>query len=72
MRRLSRKWGSYYAQESTGELSLQVQGYSHTERYRRTWSDGKHHRLEDCIYAFVRGLLISADALAPRSLKPGG
>jgi hypothetical protein len=66
MRRNPWKRGPFYAYRSTGELSLQIEGRWFRERHRRTWSDTTHRRLEDCLYSFFRGLLISADALKRR------
>jgi hypothetical protein len=63
MRRNSWKRGPFFAYVPTGKLSLQIHGDWSCGRHRRTWSDGKNRRLEDCLYSVVRGLLISADAL---------
>ena len=71
MRRNPWTRGPFYAYRSTGELSLQIEGGWYREHHRRTWSDTKHRHLEDCLYSFFRGLLISADALKHRSEEVG-
>jgi hypothetical protein len=66
MRRNLWKRGPFFAYRPTGELSLQIEGDWHPARHRRTWSDGKRSRLEDRLYSFFRGLLISAEVLKRR------
>jgi len=39
----------------TGRLTLRIKGYGNGER--RSWSDGKHQRIEDCLNAFIIGLI---------------
>jgi hypothetical protein len=40
---------------ATGRLTLRIRGYGNGER--RSWSDGKHQRIEDCLNAFIIGLI---------------
>jgi hypothetical protein len=61
MRRSPWKKGPFFEYLPTGLLSLQIDSGRHRERHRRTWSDGKNRRLEDCLYSFVRAILVSAD-----------
>ena len=70
MRRNSWKRGPFFAYKPTGELSLQIEGGWHRERHRRTWSDSTHRHLEDCLHSFIRGLLLSAEALKRRRRAP--
>ena len=58
--------GPFFEYRPTGSLSLLIEGDWGRERHRRTWSDGQQQRLEDHLYSFIRGLLISADALKRR------
>lgn len=44
-----------YDYTPTGRLTLRIKGYGSGER--RSWSDGKQQRLEDCLNAFVIGLI---------------
>jgi hypothetical protein len=44
-----------YDYTPTGRLALRIKGYGSGER--RSWSDGKQQRLEDCLNAFVIGLI---------------
>jgi len=62
MRQSWRVRGPFYSYSPTGELTFQVDGDWYQERHRRKWTDGKPRPLEECIYPFVRSLLISADA----------
>ena len=58
--------GPFFEYRPTGSLSLLIEGDWGRERHRRTWSDGQQQRLEDHLHSFIRGLLISADALKRR------
>ncbi len=40
---------------ATGRLTLRIKGYGNGER--RSWSDGKQQRIEDCLNAFIVGLI---------------
>lgn len=44
-----------YEYVATGRLTLRIKGYGNGER--RSWSDGKHQRIEDCLNAFIIGLI---------------
>jgi hypothetical protein len=44
-----------YDYTPTGRLTLRIKGYGCGER--RSWSDGKQQRLEDCLNAFIIGLI---------------
>jgi hypothetical protein len=44
-----------YDYTPTGRLTLKIKGYGSGER--RSWSDGKQQRLEDCLNAFLIGLI---------------
>jgi hypothetical protein len=61
MRTSWRVRGPFYTFSPTGVLSLQIEGEWYQERHRRKWTDGKPRPLEDCLYYFVRSLLLSAD-----------
>jgi len=61
MRTSWRVRGPFYTYSPTGVLSLQIEGDWYKERHRRKWTDGKPRLLEDCLYSFVRSLLLSAD-----------
>jgi hypothetical protein len=43
---------------ATGRLTLRIKGYGNGER--RSWSDGKQQRVEDCLNAFIIGLIQSS------------
>jgi len=66
MERYSWERGPFYDYGATGRLSLRIEGDWYGERHRRTWSDGKRQRLEDCLYQFVRSLLLSAAVIKRR------
>ena len=66
MERYSWERGPFYDCGATGRLSLRIEGDWYGERHRRTWSDGKRQRLEDCLYQFVRSLLLSAAVIKRR------
>jgi hypothetical protein len=72
MRRTPWNRGPFFEYRPTGHLSLQIEGDWHSECHRRTWSDGKQRRLEDCLHSFIRGLLTSADALRRRRMGVSG
>ncbi len=46
--------------EPSGQLVLAIQSYSFTS-FRRSWRDGKKQRVEDCLNAFVCGLIRVAE-----------
>jgi hypothetical protein len=62
MRTSWRVRGPFYTYSPTGVLTLQIEGDWYQERHRRKWTDGKPRPLEDCLYSFVRSLLLSACA----------
>lgn len=52
----------------TGQLSLSITtGWS--DGIRRTWADGKKQRVEDCLNAFIVGLVAAAEAEGLRRLE---
>lgn len=64
-RRMKREYwfrGPFYDYQPTGLLTLRSEGTWHGKRHRMTWSDGKRQKLEDCLFKFVRSLLLSAEA----------
>jgi len=61
--------GPMYDRTALGILSLIIDGNWYCERNRRSCSDGKKQRLEDCLYQFVRSLLRSAVVLKRQRLE---
>lgn len=51
---------------ATGQLSLRIE-HSYL-RARRTWADGKQQRLEECLNAFIVGLVTAAEELKAQRL----
>jgi len=51
-------FASIHTYDPDGRLQLQIKGWGSGER--RTWSDGKYQRLEDCLNDFVVGLIRAA------------
>lgn len=56
-----------YDYTPTGRLTLKIKGYGQGER--RSWSDGKQQRLEDCLNAFIIGLIQAAVRERARQLE---
>ena len=63
MRRNSWKRGPFYAEKATGTLSLVIGDEGRRHGHRHRWSDTEHRRLEDCLYSFLRGVLMAADEM---------
>ena len=53
---------------STGRLVLKMD-HSYLDGVRRSWGDGKKQRVEDCLNAFVVGLVAVAEELKAQRLK---
>jgi len=58
--------GPFYEVTATGKLSLKVESHSYGDSFRRTWSDGKRQRVENCLWGFIRSLLLSAHSIKRR------
>ncbi len=58
--------GPFYEETATGKLSLKIEGDWYGESHRRTWSDGKRQRLENCLPGFIKSLLLSAHSIKRR------
>lgn len=52
----------------TGRLVLRID-HSYLDGVRRSWGDGKQQRVEDCLNAFVVGLVAVAEALKAKRLE---
>jgi hypothetical protein len=52
----------------TGQLSLMIESYC-GDGVRRTWSDAKQQRIENCLNAFIVGLVAAAEAIKARRLE---
>lgn len=60
---VTHSWGTYrrYEFHPTGELSLKILDYQVGD-VRKTWADGKRQKVEDCLNAFVVGLVAAAES----------
>jgi hypothetical protein len=57
-----------YEWKATGQLSLKIENVWR-DGLRRTWADGKQQRVEDCLNAFIVGLVAAAELLKAQRLE---
>jgi len=61
------RYGSEVDWVPTGRLSLKID-HSHLEGVRRTWADGRHQRVDQCLNDFMIGLVAGAEVLKVQRL----